>query len=611
MLGAGFSRPYAARVARCVAGFAADETALTRAETEHDIRLWEDVGFDSGRPITAGHVRHLLFPAAPRADRGSAFGHGPAVLSTLLFAVNEAEHALLQAGFSPAFAKKAAENASDPSLEYTATVQCPVAAADEIALRTMATLTAERVGGGEDGTLSVAQLRGAVRRAVVRQQSREDPELAAVWADRGLSPREVEQAFLSAGVTPAYARRLGRQVGTKAVPGDSRLVEPGDARDKQILSTIGLDFALPESVARVRGFFLAVEAAAPSKDGQTRVDVSVLSQPSFGNAEQAATLGGFTKAMPARTRHHAPARPKMLCLQDVLDHDIAEAQEPACACCSCCGAAGAGGGKTADPEDDSTSFTHDGSAAPAGTRDQNDASKPAIMATGGGAGYSVAGAKRGAGAKKKAASSHKRLSKGGRRDGASKGGSTTSSAASSSSSSRSSEKDASHLSHRRTAKKSQARGTTSSKQSTASAAHARSPEQEAQLNALAAAAAKALEEVGFPAARAKLLAQRVAQTDTADLSDLALDPEDQAIAEAGLGGKKIRDLHDLVDALVEQKKDFFDEVAPPEMAEDEAEDQQAMLLHNTGGPQPLSILQTRYHHHVVRKKKPAHLLTKK
>ncbi|CAD7932961.1 unnamed protein product [Amoebophrya sp. A120] len=84
----------------------------------------------------------------------------------------------------------------------------------------------------------------------------------------------VQQAFIGAGLSPAYAKVLAQQIAnTDSVEDDDELSRPQTEHDAQIMKRLGLDFfdTEPERVGRLRYFLEAVARGEHEKHKQARL----------------------------------------------------------------------------------------------------------------------------------------------------------------------------------------------------------------------------------------------------------------------------------------------------------------------------------------------------
>ncbi|CAD7924452.1 unnamed protein product [Amoebophrya sp. A120] len=244
--------------------------------------------------LDLGALREALRTRAVLAKRK---GGKRKLKEELLFTTSQqdcrlAEAALVAAGMTSSGARKIAQDAAAPDLATERHLSAILSDDDMRILLQFLELDEVAEAGG---VLTASVLRGAVRKAVGRHRgsggAAGSPPLLTTF---NLSYQTIENAFLSAGLTPGFARRLAQQTAAASVGGNEALVTPKTEADWRTLALLGLDFSQPECVGRVREFLQVMAAATISARCKDVVEMRVLSLDESQHRLQAA---GFSEKM--------------------------------------------------------------------------------------------------------------------------------------------------------------------------------------------------------------------------------------------------------------------------------------------------------------------------
>ncbi|CAD7924440.1 unnamed protein product [Amoebophrya sp. A120] len=259
LVGAGLTAAYAASAARRLAGADKDHQKLEKPTTEGDLHAMQQLGmeFDLDDGVEIGFLRGMMRKAYAKRKKDKV-SLGTALLDCGQD-VSAAETVLRYHGMTAAGARRVAKHAASPVLdaELLDLDDGDLSAEDAQVLRDL--------GLPDAASISAGALRKMLRKhAGEAGNNDEEDEFSTLKFDFAV----VETALRSAGLTPAFAKKLAKQVANRAVENDDELLKPESKQDASILARVGLDFGETERVGRVRDFFDKV-AKTQGKKTQT------------------------------------------------------------------------------------------------------------------------------------------------------------------------------------------------------------------------------------------------------------------------------------------------------------------------------------------------------
>ncbi|CAD7924448.1 unnamed protein product [Amoebophrya sp. A120] len=285
LLETGLSAAYAAKLARLLAGPERKDKKVEAPTEDSDLTAMQHLGFefDTDDGVEVGFVRGMMRRAVVRHKADPEHYTLGTALLACGYEFGAAETALVYGGLTRAGARKVAKHAAGPTLDTEVLDVRALGDADTEALRRywgfegadtealrryygFEAASKSTKGGSDTNVLTAGTLRQALRAKVARDDTHEDERHVSTFAfDVGL----VETAFISAGLTPAFAKKMARQVTDRETHDDDELTDPEDEKDAEIMKQLGLEFAGPERVGRMRGFLEKVAAQQNPKNASS------------------------------------------------------------------------------------------------------------------------------------------------------------------------------------------------------------------------------------------------------------------------------------------------------------------------------------------------------